>query len=122
MICYKEDAEIYKRICELVQKLNMTHIDATRLRCFRSTGSNSRRTVARCYALSKIWQQALQTDAHYIIEVLSERFDSLSAEEKDKILIHELMHIPKSFGGGFRHHDFVCRQNVEKLYKRLKSV
>ena len=122
MISYLEDSETERKIHELIEKLELNHIDKTRLRCFRSHGSDSRRVVARCYALSKIWQKALKTDAHYIIEILSEKFDKLNEEEKTKVLIHELMHIPQTFGGGFRHHDFVCRKNVEQLYKRLKSV
>jgi len=28
-------------------------------------------------------------------------------------------HIPKTFGGGFRHHDFVTRKNVETLYRKF---
>ena len=122
MISYHEDPETERKVLELVQKLGLNHIDTGRLRCFRSHGSGSRRVVARCYALSKIWQKALRTDAHYIIEILSEKFDKLSEEEKTKVLIHELMHIPQTFGGGFRHHDFVCRQNVNNLYKRLKPL
>ena len=98
----------------------MEHIDVTRLRCYRSHGSASS-AVARCYALGKIWQLALNTRAHYVIEVIGERYDRLSKEEQDKVLIHELLHIPKSFGGGFRHHDYVCRKNVEKLHKKLNS-
>ena len=43
-------------------------------------------------------------------------------EEKVKTLIHELMHIPKAFGGGFRHHDVVNRKNVENLYKRYAAL
>jgi len=27
------------------------------------------------------------------------------------------MHIPKTFGGGFRQHDYVCETNVGKIYK-----
>ena len=38
-------------------------------------------------------------------------------EEKVKIIIHELMHIPKTFGGGFKHHDFVTEKNVNVHYK-----
>jgi len=122
MISYQEDFETEKKVRELVQKLNLNYVDINRLRCFRSRGSSSRRVVARCYALSKIWQKALKTDAYYIIEILSEKFDKLNEEDKTKVLLHELMHIPRSFGGGFRHHDFVCRKNVEQLYRRLKSV
>lgn len=120
MIKYQQTQEIKNRVQRIIEILDLKHIDLQRMACFRSSGSKSK-AVARCYALSKIWQQTLNTKAHYIIEVISERFDKLSEEEKEKILLHELMHIPKSFGGGFRHHDFVCRKNVEVLHRKLKS-
>ena len=59
--------------------------------------------------------------AVYIIEIIHERFEKMSREEQDKTLIHELMHIPKSFGGGFKHHNVVNSKNVEKLYKIYKQ-
>ena len=40
---------------------------------------------------------------------------------KIKTIIHELMHIPKTFGGGFKHHNFVTEKNVNKFYKAYKS-
>lgn len=121
MINYEQDPEIKCKVEDIVRKLELEHVDISRIACFKSQGSSSRRTVARCYALSKIWQKTLNIQAHYIIEVLSEKFDKLSEADKDRVLIHELLHIPKSFGGGFRHHDFVCNRNVEQLYKRLQS-
>jgi len=121
MIKYEPAPEIKYKIENIVRKLDFGHVDISRIACFKSRGSTSRGTIARCYALSKIWQQSLNVPAHYIIEILSERFDKLSEADKDRVLIHEIMHIPKSFGGGFRHHDFVCRRNVEQLYKRLQS-
>jgi predicted metallopeptidase len=45
----------------------------------------------------------------------------MSREEQDKTLIHELMHIPKSFGGGFIHHNIVTDRNVNKLYRIYKN-
>ncbi|MBI5602614.1 MAG: metallopeptidase, partial [Deltaproteobacteria bacterium] len=75
---------------------------------------------ARCHALPKVMQLALDMGAHYVIEILNESYDRLSKEEQVKILIHELMHIPETFGGGFRmHRDHVTRKNVEKLYKKF---
>jgi predicted metallopeptidase len=121
MIYYKDAPDIKENLHKIVQSLQFDHVKMDDVHCFRSHGSGSRRTIARCHALSKVWQSALKTNAAYIIEVLSERYDSLSEEEKTKVLIHELMHIPKTFGGGFRHHDFVCRRNVELLYRRLKQ-
>ena len=119
MIKYFPAEEIKSKVSEIAVKLNFSHVDLARLATFRSTGSKSR-AIARCYALSKIWQQTLGTKAHYIIEVISERFDKLPEEDKEKVLIHELLHIPKTFGGGFRQHDFVCNRNVESLHRKLK--
>lgn len=67
-------------------------------------------------------QTALGVKAHYVIEVISEKFDKLSEEERTKTIIHELMHIPKSMGGGFRQHDFVCRRNVDQMYRQYKGI
>lgn len=65
-------------------------------------------------------QVALKQTPHYVIEVLSERFDKLSREEQTKVLIHELMHIPHSFGGGFRaHKPHVTQKKVERMYKKF---
>lgn len=63
----------------------------------------------------------MKTEAFYAIEFL-ERFDKLKKEEQDKVIIHELLHIPKAFGGGFRQHDFVCEENVEILHSRFMSL
>jgi predicted metallopeptidase len=116
------DEELTSRINGIVNALEMGHVDTLRVVCMRSKGSQSRRTIARCYALSKIWQLALNTKAHYIIEIISEKFDRLSSEEQDKVLIHELMHIPFSFGGGFKHHgNWVTRDRVDKLYTFYKN-
>ncbi len=66
-------------------------------------------------------QKAIGVSAFYALEFLSERFDKLDEEEKTKTIIHELMHIPKTFGGGFKHHDFVCEKNVDRFYKEYKQ-
>ena len=63
----------------------------------------------------------MNVGAFYALEFISERFDRLSEEEKTKVVIHELMHIPASFGGGFRYHDYVCNKNIEKNYKTYIS-
>ena len=114
-----EKAEDLKEIgLDIIGKLNLNHIDANNVFFFRSYGSKTRRTIARCHAMSKVLQLALCRKAAYIIEVISEKFDKLSEEEKIKTIIHELMHIPKSFGGGFKYHNYVCKDEVEKMYKK----
>ena len=120
-IKYELDEDVMRRLQLIAGKIGMVHVKFSGVYAIRSRGSQARGTLARCHALSKIWQKALGIKAVYLIEVISERFDKLSFEDQDRVLIHELMHIPKSFGGGFRHHDVVTHSNVEKLYKIYKS-
>jgi predicted metallopeptidase len=116
MIRYEKADDVKLRISEIVAMLDLGHVRLDRVACVRSRGSKSRRTLARCHTLSKIIQKALGIPAHYVIEVISERFDSLPEEDKTKILIHEVLHIPKSFGGGFKYHDYVNSRAVNRAY------
>ncbi len=119
-IRYELAEDIGPEIRDIIHKLEMTHVDGSRVACVRSRGSKSRRVIARCHGLSRIMQLALKEKPHYVIEVVSERFDRLSKEEQTKVLIHELMHIPCSFGGGFRsHRPHVTRKKVERMYKQF---
>lgn len=102
---------------EEISRLLFSHIKLELIKCFRSYGTSSRGTIARCHSIGKLLQKAMNVQPYYALEFLSERFDKLKEEDKIKIIIHELMHIPTSFGGGFRHHDHVCNKNIEKNYK-----
>ena len=107
---------------EDISKTLFPHVKLDRIKCFRSHGSSSRNTIARCHALGKLLQLAIGVEGWYAIEFLSETFDRLPQEEKTKVMIHELMHIPKTFGGGFRHHDYVYDRNIDKFHKQYKSI
>jgi predicted metallopeptidase len=120
MIRYELAEDIGAGIKDILHKLQMTHVDGSRVVCIRSKGSHSKRVIARCHGLSRIMQLALNQKPHYVIEIVSERFDKLSKEEQTKVLIHELMHIPHSFGGGFRaHKPHVTQKKVERMYKKF---
>jgi len=117
MIQYGLAEDIDLRVKEIIRKLKMTHIDETRVICLRSKGSGSKRVIARCHGLSRIMQLAPTKEPHYVIEILSERFDHLSNEDQTKVLIHEILHIPHCFGRGFRaHKSYVTTAKVEKMY------
>ncbi|MBU4069608.1 MAG: metallopeptidase [Nanoarchaeota archaeon] len=116
-----EFAEDLQEIAEEISRFLFPHVQMNRVRCLRSYGTSSRRTIARCHALGKLMQKAMGIKAVYALEFLSERFDKLSKENQVKVIIHELMHIPKTFGGGFKHHDFVCEKNVELHYETYKA-
>ena len=123
MIQYDLAEDIDGRVKGIIRKLNLTHIDGTRVICLRSRGSGSKRVIARCHGLSRVMQMALEKDPHYVIEVLSERFDRLSKEDQTKVLIHEILHIPHSFGGGFRaHKPYVTQTKVQRMYDEFMKA
>ena len=107
---------------EEISKVLFPHINIENIKCFRSYGTSSRWTIARCHALGKLMQKAIGSPAFYALEFLTERFEKFDEEEKIKIIIHELMHIPKCFGGGFKHHNFVTERNVNKCYRDYKMI
>jgi len=123
MIHYELAEDIGVKISDIIQKLRMAHLDESRIICVRSKGSRTRRIIARCHGLSRIMQSALGQKPHYVIEIISEKFDRLADDEQTRVLIHELMHIPHSFGGGFRHHKpYVTRRKVERMYEKFKQA
>jgi predicted metallopeptidase len=115
-----EFAPDIQKIAEEISALLFPYVKIDRVRCFRSYGTSSRGTIARCHTIGKLMQKAMKVPAFYALEFLSERFDKLSKEEQIKVIIHELMHIPMIFGGGFRHHGYICDKNIEKNYMAYK--
>jgi len=117
---YLEAPDVKRLANEIVDSLGLFHVVPQFVYCYRSKGSKSEHTVARIHGLGRIWQEALRKPPTYVIEVISERYNKLSDEEKEKTLIHELLHIPKGFSGGFRpHKGYVNRKRVERLHKKL---
>jgi predicted metallopeptidase len=119
---YERAPDVSELLSRIIDKLGLSHIPKSRVYGYRSYGSKAQNTVARVHSLPRIWQQALSEPAYYAVEVLAEHYDSLPLDEKEKTLIHELLHIPNSFGGGFRHHkNWVTRRRVEALYEALRE-
>jgi predicted metallopeptidase len=121
---FEKADDIQSQVNDIITSLDLTYINPKQIVCFRSLGSSSR-ARARIWSLPRIWQQALDVPAHYAIEILSENFDSLSKKEKAKTLIHELLHVPKTFSGALRPHrtgTFVLNQRaVNKLYQEYEK-
>ena len=118
---YEDASDLKERVVDIVKTLEMNHIDLERIGCLRGFGSSTRRIIARCHALGKVMQKAMKTKAFYTIEFL-ERFDKMPTKEQDKVIIHELLHVPKTFGGGFRQHDYVCGSIVDELHRKFVQI
>ncbi len=95
--------DIAKRALSLITALEMDWVLYERLFFYRSTDSKAR-AYARTWGLPSLWQRALSLEPGYIIEVLSEHFDKLSKRDQDKVILHELTHIPRNFSGALVPH------------------
>lgn len=121
-ITYSEAPDVKKLADEIAESLEFFHVVPQFVFCVRSKGSASRRTIARIHGLGKVWQETLNLPPSYVIEVISERYDRLSQEEKEKTVIHELLHIPAAFAGGFRpHKGYINEEIVDQLYRTFRK-
>lgn len=113
----KEDLE------HVLQTIDLPHIELSRIFCYRTTGSKTR-AYARTWGFPKIFQRALGIQPAYVIEVLTKHYDKLDDDGKKKVLIHELLHIPKNFSGALLPHRTRSRNLhalANKLFKEYKK-
>jgi len=121
MIEYFPAPDIKERVDHIIDILRFEHVNLENLHCVRSRGSQAKRTIARIHGRSRIWQ-AVGLEPSYVIEIIAERFDNLTYDDQDRTLIHELLHIPHGFKGGFRHHrNYVNAETVETWYRRYQQ-
>ncbi|MCL5970677.1 MAG: metallopeptidase [Patescibacteria group bacterium] len=121
---WEEAEDIKKDIEHIVKTLDLFHVHTSRIFCYRTHGSTSR-SYARIWSFPKIFQRALNLQAAYVIEVLSKHFDKLNNDEKKKVLIHELLHIPKNFSGALLPHHVNGRRIsilTNQLFKQYKKL
>lgn len=102
-VSWKLAPDIKKRSHELIVQFDLDWIRFDRVFFYRSIDSKAK-AYARTWGLPKLWQRSLKVEPSYMIEVLSEHFDKLNEMEQDKIILHELSHIPKTFSGALLPH------------------
>lgn len=102
-VSWELDSEIERRSLELIKTLELEWLSYGRIFFYRSINSKAR-AYARTWGLPKLWQRTLGVEPAYIVEVISEHFDKLSEREQDKVLLHELTHIPHNFSGALVPH------------------
>lgn len=101
---YEVAPDVQARLEEIVRLLpdEFPHVDVRRVICYRSRGSTAR-IYARIWSLPGIFSHALGVEPHYVIEVV-EAFDRAAVADQEKTLLHELLHIPKTFSGALVPH------------------
>jgi predicted metallopeptidase len=118
-------AKIEHIVSLLNKKDDYSYLNQFRIICVRSYKAKAR-AYARIWAFPKIWQKALDIGTFYVIEVLAENFDKLSEEQKEKVLVHELLHIPKTFSGALIDHKNrfrpITKKRVEQVWEEYKKL
>jgi len=117
--------DISSRLQRILRALDLTYIDASRIHCVRVWGSRAN-ALARIWGLPPIFQDALRLRAHYVIEFMVPTFNRLPREEQDRVIIHELLHIPRSFSGGIRPERSpslsINTRTVERYYRQYLAA
>jgi len=120
-LCRKTHA----RLERIVGALAFSHVDPSRIFCVRGYGSTSE-AWARIWGLPTLWQQVLGIGPAYVVEIIEPEFSRLPRDEQDRILIHELLHIPRTFSGAIRPHRTptfrITRRTVERFYRRYLAA
>lgn len=118
-----KDNNLQKQLEGVVKQIGFDHIPVKNVHCYRTYESKAR-AYARIWAFPKIFQEVLNVEPAYIVEVISEKYDRLSPDEKVKVIIHELLHIPRNFSGSLLPHKFGNKRidrEVDRLYKMMRE-
>ena len=119
---YSLAPDIKKQIDALINQLGVDYIKPGNIYCIRSHDAKTR-AYARIWGMSRLFTEVIGIQPHYIIEVIEKKFDKLNKREQIKTLIHELMHIPKTFSGALLpHRGRYHRINDREVEKILKNV
>lgn len=100
---WEKASDVQKDLDHILKTLDFSYVNRKRVFCYRSYQSSSR-AHARIWSFPKIFQEVLGLEPAYIIEVLAEHYDKYDDDFKKKVLIHELLHIPKNFSGALLPH------------------
>lgn len=114
---WHEAQDVHKDLEDILNYIELPYINLKQIYCYRTTGSKTR-AFARTWSYPKIFQRALGIEPAYVIEVLSQHYDKLDDDKKKKVLIHELLHIPKNFSGALLPHKTKSR-NLHSLANQL---
>jgi predicted metallopeptidase len=116
---YCNDETLTELVKDVVSTLRdfFPNIDVNRVKVVVCRGCRSK-AIARIHMLPSVWRFILGLEPVYVIEVIEKNFFALPESKRVKVLIHELLHIPKNFSGGLRPHGkHVNSHVVEKLYR-----
>lgn len=121
---YERALDIQKKVNVLIRELDLSYIKPANIHCIRSFDAKTR-AYARIWGMAKLFKEVVGLEPHYIIEVISKKFDKLPEREQMKTLVHELLHIPKTFSGALLSHRGKNRsindREIEKILRQREK-
>ncbi|MBS3163617.1 hypothetical protein J4427_02915 [Candidatus Woesearchaeota archaeon] len=100
MVTYTEAPDLRERAIKIAARVGMDHIDFDRLFFYRYTCDT--RTIAKITGFFKTLQLAYpHIRPFYVITFNEKNFNRENEEEQNQTILHELLHIPKTFSGEF---------------------
>ncbi len=118
-------SDVHTRLRRIARALGLTYVNPGRIRCVRVQGSRAN-ALARIWGLPPVFQDALDLEPHYVIEFMVPAFDRLPRREQDRVIIHELLHIPRTFSGGIRPERSpslsINNRTVERYYRQYLAA
>ncbi|MEJ2778652.1 putative metallopeptidase [Stygiolobus sp. RP850M] len=116
---FAKDVELLATRVNEVGKLGL---DLSKVVLIRSWNSKSN-AIARVLMLPSQWRFVLNSNILYVVEVIAERYEMLSCQQKVGVILHELTHLPKNMSGGLRGHNYkefkVIKRKSEKISKEI---
>ncbi len=116
---------MHARLRRIARALGLWYVDPARIRCVRVKGSRAN-ALARIWGLPQVFQDALGLAAYYVVEFMVPAFDRLPRAEQDRVIIHELLHIPRTFSGGIRPERSpsltINTRTVERYYRQYLAA
>ncbi len=114
MVEYLDAPEIKERAKLIADRFLLDHIDFNRVHCYRYTSPT--RTAAKIIGFFKTLQLVHpEIEPYYVIVFNDHNFARSSKEEQDITILHELLHIPKTFSGEYSKR---AHEDIRKISRR----
>ncbi|MEW6063035.1 MAG: putative metallopeptidase [Nanoarchaeota archaeon] len=114
MATYIQADDIKERARLIADRFMFGHIDFNRVHCYRYTSKT--KTVAKIIGFFKTLQLVHPEIQPYYVVVFNEyNFLKQSREEQDTTILHELLHIPKTFSGEYGK---IAHHKIREMSKR----
>jgi len=118
MVTYTASHELKERAKLIADRFMLDHIDFNRIHCYRYKSNTN--TVAKIIGFFKTLQLVYpEIKPYYVIVFNDHNFLRQNKEEQDTTILHELLHIPKTFSGEYSkiaHHKI--REMSKKAFRK----